>query len=96
MEQKEMIEIALTAIRKNMDYETLYYSDYMYGKEKLTDEVWEYVVECKEIGSIAFKDKYAAQQSMHPTSGTLRGLEVLSTPEENPAPEVLSTPPTCG
>ena len=67
MEQKEMIETALAAIRKNMDYETLFYSDYMYGKEKLTDEVWEYVVECKEIGAIAFKAKYAAQQSVERT-----------------------------
>jgi len=37
-----------------------------------------------------------AQQSMHPTSGTLRGLDALSTPEANPAPEHLSIPPTCG
>jgi len=58
MEKKEMINIALTAIDKNMDYETLYYSDYMYGKEKLTDKVYEYVIECKEIGSIAFMEKY--------------------------------------
>ncbi len=38
----------------------------------------------------------AAQQSMHPTSGSLLGLGELSKLEENPAPKILLTPPTCG
>lgn len=58
MEKEELISIALIAIDKNMDFETLKYSDYMYGKEDQTDDVWEYVDECKEIGSIAFSEKY--------------------------------------
>ena len=59
MTEKEKINIARTAQYKNMDYETLYYSDYMYGHESETDEVWEYVVEMEEIGTIAFNKKYA-------------------------------------
>ena len=30
----------------------------MYGKEKFTDAVWEYVVEAKEDGLNAFREKY--------------------------------------
>lgn len=59
MEKKEMVQIALTAIDKNMDISTLYYSDYMYGKEELTDEVWEYVIEARDDGLDAFRVKYA-------------------------------------
>lgn len=58
MNKKEKIQIALTAFDKFMDYETLYYSDYMYGKENLTDEVFEYVIELREIGWKNFKEKY--------------------------------------
>lgn len=53
-----MIQIAFRAIDKKMDYEQLKYSDYMYGKESLTPEVWEFVEECEEIGTKAFKEKY--------------------------------------
>ena len=58
MEKSEMISIAKRAIDKNMDFETLKYSDYMYGKESLTDYVWDYVEECREIGTKAFYEKY--------------------------------------
>lgn len=58
MEKQEMLWIASVAIGKNMDYGTLMYSDYMYGKEDLTDDVWEYVIECKEIGTTSFYEKY--------------------------------------
>lgn len=58
MDKAEMIRIAKRAIAKNMDFETLRYSDYMYGKESLTDDVWEYVEECREIGTKAFNEKY--------------------------------------
>jgi hypothetical protein len=58
MDKAEMIRIAKLAISKNMDFETLKYSDYMYGKESLTDDVWEYVDECREIGTKAFREKY--------------------------------------
>lgn len=58
MEKTEMLWIASCAIGKNLDYEELEYSDYMYGKTQFTDEVWEYVVECREIGTKAFYEKY--------------------------------------
>jgi len=58
MNKEDMVSIASYAIMKNMDYETLYYCDDMYGKEKYSDDVWEYVRECKEIGNVAFKEKY--------------------------------------
>lgn len=58
MEKSEMIWIASVAIGKNMDYETLKYSDYMYGKETLTEEVYQYVIECRKIGVVAFYEKY--------------------------------------
>jgi len=59
MTKEEMINIASSAIRKNLGFETLRYSDYMYGKEDLTEEVYDYVIECQEIGSIEFNKKYA-------------------------------------
>lgn len=58
MEKSEMLWIASVAINKNYDHETLKYSDYMYGKESLTSEVYEYVEECKETGTKAFYEKY--------------------------------------
>ena len=42
MDAKEMVKIAKYAIRKKMDYETLYYCDDLYGKEKHADEIWSY------------------------------------------------------
>jgi hypothetical protein len=36
--------------------------------------------------------KTAAEQSVHLTGGILRHFQALSTPEQNPALEVLSTP----
>lgn len=56
--EEELIYKATYAIAKGLDYEKLQYSDDMYGHEDETDEVWEYVVECEEIGTIAFKEKY--------------------------------------
>ncbi len=58
MEEKEMIWIAKIAIDKKMDYETLMYSDYLYGKEEMVDDVWEFVSECESIGTVAFYEKY--------------------------------------
>lgn len=58
MEKKEMIWIASKAFAKNWDYETLKYSDDMYGKEQYVDEVYEYVQECKKTGSTPFYEKY--------------------------------------
>lgn len=58
MEKADLIWIATIAIGKKMDYETLKYSDYLYGKESEIDNVWEYVEECEKIGTEAFKAKY--------------------------------------
>lgn len=55
----EKIRIAKRAIDKNMDFETLKYSDYMYGRENETDSVYQYVRECKKIGEDAFDEKYS-------------------------------------
>ncbi len=59
MDKTEMIQIARIAIDKNMDYETLKYSDYMYGKESLIEEVWEYVIEAQDCGMFWFTKTYA-------------------------------------
>jgi len=59
MEQSEIIWIASVAIGKGYGYETMKYSDYLYGHENMIDAVWEYVTECNEIGRAAFREKYA-------------------------------------
>lgn len=58
MTKAQMIKSALYAIRKHLSQEQLYYSDEMYGREKETEKVWEFVQECEEIGTAAFKEKY--------------------------------------
>lgn len=39
MTQDEMVRLAKLAIEKHYDYEKLKYSDYLYGKEDLVDDV---------------------------------------------------------
>jgi len=58
MEKSEMIWIASVAFHKKMSFSNLNYSDYMNGKTEFTDDVWEYVTECEEIGTDAFYEKY--------------------------------------
>lgn len=58
MEKSEQIWIASIAAQKGYDYESLYYSDYMYDNESETDAVFEFVDECNEIGRSAFYKKY--------------------------------------
>lgn len=58
MQKSELIYIASKAVAKRWTYEQLYYGDDMYGNEKFTDDVWEYVEECEAIGTLAFKDMY--------------------------------------
>jgi hypothetical protein len=58
MEEKDRIWIASKYGSKGYDYEALYYGDDLYGKEDLADEIWKYVTEYKEIGSVAFREKY--------------------------------------
>lgn len=59
MDKKEMIYAAKMAIQKGMDKETLKYSDYLYGHESSIDDVWEYVLQAKEQGSLWFERTYA-------------------------------------
>jgi len=59
MEKSEMLYIASKYAQKGYDIEQLHYGDDMYGREKYTDDVWEYIVEYKEIGSTAFYEKYS-------------------------------------
>lgn len=58
MEKKDMLWLASKAVAKNWDFEKLKYSDDLYDKEHLADDVWEYVEEAEEIGMIAFREKY--------------------------------------
>lgn len=53
-----MIWVASKALDKGWSYETMMYSDDMYGRESFADEVWDLVCECKDIGILAFKEKY--------------------------------------
>jgi len=62
MELKDKIYIASKYAEKGYGYEDLYYGDDMNGQEELTEEVWDYVVEYKELGSIGFKEKYNEYQ----------------------------------
>ncbi len=59
MDKAEMIWIASVAQGKDIDSESLYYSDYLYGKEDFFDEVMEYVQEWNDYGEIAFRKKYS-------------------------------------
>ena len=58
MDNRKRVQIALMAVKKRLDYEELYYSDYLYGKEHEVESVWDFVVECRKIGSEAFNAKY--------------------------------------
>lgn len=58
MTKNEALCIASIAIEKKMDYETLKYSDYLYGNEDKIDNVWSYVEEFEMIGSKAWYEKY--------------------------------------
>jgi hypothetical protein len=41
-------------------------------------------------------DRERAEQGLHPTSGSLRDLQAVSTPQPLASSQALSTPPTCG
>jgi len=58
MDKDRMIWIASLAIGKGWDFEKLKWSDEMYSNMDEADEVYEYVVECQEIGTLAWKEKY--------------------------------------
>ena len=56
--ENELIEKAKYAINKELDFEEFKYCDEMYGYESQARDAWEYVQECKQIGEIAFFEKY--------------------------------------
>lgn len=58
MTEQEKIAKAKRCIDKNYDYGQLEDSALLYNKWEFVDDVWEYVVECKEIGTSAFNEKY--------------------------------------
>lgn len=59
MTKEEIIWIATWAFYKGYDYETVMYSDYLYGQpDHVCDEVWDYVIELTEIGKNQFYEKY--------------------------------------
>ena len=55
---KQQVRIAITAVERNMDFTTLFYSDYMHGKQTLIYNVWVYVCEIKRKGLAWFLTKY--------------------------------------
>ena len=57
-EEKTVIQIAYKALNKNMDIDTLRCGDDLYGKEHLTDKVWDYVVQGREEGMRWFRVTY--------------------------------------
>jgi hypothetical protein len=59
MEKKEIIYLASKFADKGWDYETCMYCDDLYGQEDEIEEIWEYVIECKDIGRTAFYIKYS-------------------------------------
>jgi ribosome maturation protein Sdo1 len=63
MIESEKIFIATKYSDKGYNYEQLCYGDELYNyksdvRDKLANDIWDYVIEYKEIGSIAFKEKY--------------------------------------
>lgn len=60
MNEQEKIRIAKRAIEKRWSYDDLHYGDDLNGREEYADDVWGYVTECEEIGTIAFNEKYSS------------------------------------
>ena len=58
MNEDEKIKLARKAFDKGWDFETLKYSDDLYGREDKAEDVWEFVELCKSIGTIAFDARY--------------------------------------
>ena len=58
MTEEEKIYLASKFAEKGTDYEKAMYGDDLYGQEDQIDDIWEYVTEYKEIGSIQFREKY--------------------------------------
>jgi len=61
MEYLEKINTAKRAIEKDYTYEDVCYSDDFYdesNKDELIDQIWDLILECKEIGIVQWEHKY--------------------------------------
>ena len=58
MKEEDKIYIASKYAAKGCDYEALKYGDDMYESQEYVDDVFNYMVEYKHIGSVAFEEKY--------------------------------------
>lgn len=58
MEESKIIWVASVALGKDIGYEDLKYSDYLYGNEDKIDEVWDIVDSAKEQGMVWFRERY--------------------------------------
>lgn len=58
MTKEELIHLASKYAEKGYDYETMYYCDDFHGKEEEAEACYEYIIEYREIGSKAFREKY--------------------------------------
>jgi len=58
MTEERKRQIASIAMDKNMNFETLKYSDYLYDEENAANDIWAYIQECREIGTKAYYAKY--------------------------------------
>ena len=58
LNQSQCIKLAVIVANKLMDFETLYYSDYMNGNESQAEEVYDYVIEYRTMGSLNFERFY--------------------------------------
>lgn len=66
MTKEEIIYLASKCAEKGWDYETLKYGDDLYhldgseDKDAIMDDIWDYVTEYQDFGSVAFREKYKA------------------------------------
>lgn len=58
MRKEDLIFIASVAVVKDMSYEDLMNSAYLDGNKHELDNIWEYVVECKDDGVDTFQERY--------------------------------------
>ncbi len=58
MKTEEKIWLASKAFNRGWDFEKLKYSDDLYGREDLADDVWNYVDEMRDYGLINFRESY--------------------------------------
>ena len=70
MDKPKMIWIAIKFAERGYAFDKVYFSDDLYGNEKYADEIWGYMEEYKDIGRIAFREKYKKYGSYLKRGGT--------------------------